>query len=285
MRVEALEGRDCPAASANLFNGVLTVTGSEGNDTITVTQSGGTITAGGRSFGAGAVSRVVITGQAGDDVIRNNTQKPAVIYGGTGNDTIFAGPRGDKVYGGQGNDVITGGAGNDMIWGGGGTNTINATAGRDAVHYGSARRTVGNNAIESQIIQLINAQRVAYGLPPLAVSGQLNAAAQLHSIDMATISNGYGPWAGMQHVLNGTLRPDPTNRLDAVGYDNWSTTFAWGENIAFGYTSAAAVVSAWMNSPEHRANILSSSFTETGVSVVADAAGRLFFTQDFGRRG
>ena len=38
-----------------------------------------------------------------------------------------------------------------------------------------------------------------------------------------------------------------------------------GENIAMGFTSAEAVVAAWMNSDGHRANILNASFTKLGV--------------------
>ena len=41
-------------------------------------------------------------------------------------------------------------------------------------------------------------------------------------------------------------------------------------------------MNAWMNSPGHRANILSSTFREIGVAVGADAEGRLYFTQVFG---
>ena len=45
---------------------------------------------------------------------------------------------------------------------------------------------------------------------------------------------------------------------------SWST---WGENVAAGYTSSNAVVSAWMNSAGHRANMLSRNFTHIGVSL------------------
>ena len=43
-------------------------------------------------------------------------------------------------------------------------------------------------------------------------------------------------------------------------------------------------MTAWMNSPEHRANILNPTYTEIGVAIAMDAAGRLFFTQEFGFR-
>ena len=87
LAVEALEARDCP--SVNFFNGVLTVTGTSGDDTITVAQSNGMITAEGQSFGAPSVKRIVISGQGGNDIITNNTAKVSNLYGGNGNDTIM----------------------------------------------------------------------------------------------------------------------------------------------------------------------------------------------------
>ncbi len=58
-----------------------------------------------------------------------------------------------------------------------------------------------------------------------------------------------------------------TDRIRASGYlagaNGWST----GENIAVGYSSAAATMVAWMNSPGHRANILQPAFTHLGVGV------------------
>ena len=41
-----------------------------------------------------------------------------------------------------------------------------------------------------------------------------------------------------------------------------------GENIAKGYTSAEAVVNAWMASASHRANILSEKYTSMGIGFV-----------------
>ena len=43
-----------------------------------------------------------------------------------------------------------------------------------------------------------------------------------------------------------------------------------GENIAKGYRTAEAVVTAWMNSEGHRANILNANYTEIGVGYEAD---------------
>jgi uncharacterized protein YkwD len=281
--VEALEGRDCPAI-ANLFNGVLTVVGADGGDTIIVDQTanGRWITAAGQAFATVSVNALVISGGSGNDEIVNKTQLHTVIYGGAGNDNIVGGPGNDIVYGGQGNDTINSRGGNNVIFGGSGSNSILAAKGINSINNGDPQVALGNSAIETQIIQMINNYRAENGVAPLTVNAQLNVAATMHSQDMVSISNIYGPNVGMQHELFGTLHPEVTDRLDAAGYDDWSTSFAWGENIAYGFNSAADVVNAWINSPDHRANILNPNFTDTGVSVQVSANGMLFFTQDFG---
>jgi len=56
-----------------------------------------------------------------------------------------------------------------------------------------------------------------------------------------------------------------------------------GENIAYGYETPHALVSAWMRSPGHRANILSSSYTQVGIGVVVDSKGILWVSEIFRR--
>ena len=51
-----------------------------------------------------------------------------------------------------------------------------------------------------------------------------------------------------------------------------------GENIAMGQRTPSEVVSAWMNSPGHRANILNASYTRIGVGYVSDGN---YWTQMF----
>lgn len=268
----------------NFFNGVLTVTGTAGADTLVVSQSGGTLVAEGRSFSAAAVARVVITGLGGNDVIRSNTAKPSTLYGGWGNDTVVGGTVNDVLYGGHGNDSLFGRGGNDILFGGGGVDTLNGATGVNAIHQGSPGATRGNSAFEREIIRLVNQERTSRGLDPLAVNLQLNVAAYMHTLDMTAISNRYGPDTAHQHTLYGTTRPQVSDRLDAAGYDNFTFSFGYGENIAYGFTTPASVMTAWMNSPGHRANILSASYREIGVSVLQDATGRLFFTQVFAYR-
>ncbi len=56
---------------------------------------------------------------------------------------------------------------------------------------------------------------------------------------------------------------------------------AAGENIAMGQRTASEVMNAWMNSPGHRNNILSPSFSEIGVGLAKGPNGRLYWTQMF----
>ena len=279
--VEQLEVRDCPA-TVNITYGTLTVTGTEGNDTIVLDQTATAIVVNGAAYPRAGVARIVVTAGGGNDVIRDRTQFGSIIYGGVGNDAIVGNAGNDQIYGGAGNDWIAGGAGNDLIWGGGGTDTLDGGPGTNNVQQGSPVRSVANTAIEAEIIRLVNVQRVAAGLPALRVNLKLNAAATFHSQDMAALSPGPNGQAAMRHTLYGTARPEISNRLDLAGYDTWTQSFGYGENIAYGFTSAASVMSAWMGSAGHRANILRAGFTEIGVSVRADAFGRLFFTQVFG---
>jgi uncharacterized protein YkwD len=72
-------------------------------------------------------------------------------------------------------------------------------------------------------------------------------------------------------------------RITAAGYI-WS---AAGENIATGFPTPRAVLSGWMRSTGHCENILSPSFRDLGIGVVARpvrgyASGPATWTQDFG---
>jgi len=117
--------------------------------------------------------------------------------------------------------------------------------------------------------------------PPLRPSAQLGAAALAHSRDMAAHSY-------LEHVgRNGST---PGMRVARSGY-LWR---AVGENIAAGPSSAPEVVSGWLASPEHCANIMDPDFSETAVAYAIDPRSRMgvYWTEDFaapqqklGRRG
>jgi hypothetical protein len=143
--LELLEDRSLPAASAvsaALNSGVLTVTGTPGDDTITVRRSNNVITVDGTGVAlpAAVVSQLVVNAGAGNDVISVNSQDTAgyqqlgvavVVSGGDGNDTILGTPGADRLYGQNGNDKIAGGAGDDVISGGNGNDWIDGSIGND----------------------------------------------------------------------------------------------------------------------------------------------------------
>ncbi len=121
--------------------------------------------------------------------------------------------------------------------------------------------------IASPVVDLVNQQRAAAGLPALAENGLLDTAAIGQSTDQAgrrlmTHAGANGSNAGV--------------RISWVRY-RWST---WGENVAAGQTSADQVMDAWMGSAGHRANILNPAFTDIGVAAVQGADGVTYWTMD-----
>lgn len=122
----------------------------------------------------------------------------------------------------------------------------------------------GFKDLEWQVYDFTNQQRVAQGLSPLTLNLTLNDVAEKHSVDMAVRS--YFSHQG----LDGS---QPWDRMRAGGY-NYSRA---AENIAFGYPSAQEVVTAWMNSPGHRKNILDPNLKEIGVGFYNG-----YWTQNFG---
>jgi len=99
-----------------------------------------------------------------------------------------------------------------------------------------------------------NLQREANGLPPLALNSELTKAAQMKAKDM--FAKDY--WA---HVS-----PDGTTPWVWIRDAGYSYLYA-GENLARGFNTSDDVVTAWMNSPEHRANMLSPNYTDIGFAV------------------
>lgn len=56
-----------------------------------------------------------------------------------------------------------------------------------------------------------------------------------------------------------------------------------GENIAWGQESEKAVMSAWLTSPGHRANIMGSKYESIGCGATMDDRGRIYWCVCFGR--
>lgn len=128
---------------------------------------------------------------------------------------------------------------------------------------GASANAASANAgkLRSALLCVVNRKRAANGLGPLKVDRRIQRAATRHARDMA--KHNY-----FAHQRAGG--PDLTTRLHRAG---WYGT-AWAETIAYGcgpLASPKATLRAWMNSPPHRAIILSGSYHHGGVGVVGTA--------------
>jgi uncharacterized YkwD family protein len=124
-------------------------------------------------------------------------------------------------------------------------------------------RTPSNTAVTGtvsqyvqQVIDLTNAQRRQNGLPALKADSQLSSVAQRKAIDMQ-----------QNHYFSHT---SPTYGSPFDMMRDFGVTYrSAGENIAQGQRTPQEVVTAWMNSPGHRANILNRNYTNIGVGFEA----------------
>jgi uncharacterized protein YkwD len=105
--------------------------------------------------------------------------------------------------------------------------------------------------IEARVIERTNSHRAHHGLPPLSVDPILVRSARRHAAWMTNSRS-------MTH-----------------------TSQAVGENIAMGQHSSGEVLTAWMNSSGHRANILNPGYTRIGVAAYTTPEGTIYWCQQF----
>ncbi|MDP9382060.1 MAG: Ig-like domain-containing protein, partial [Chloroflexota bacterium] len=128
--------------------------------------------------------------------------------------------------------------------------------------------------VAQDVVERTNRERAALGLPPLKLQPNLRNSGMWFAQDMA--DNQY-------YSHTDRFGRSPSTRMFQFGYANSTIT---GENIASGQQTPADVVTAWMNSPGHRANILNADFREIGVGYgfnTQDAQKRRW-VQNFGAR-
>jgi len=136
---------------------------------------------------------------------------------------------------------------------------------------------------EREVLALINEQRAAGAVcgklgefppvPALAMNEKLREAARTHSVWMGR--------GGVSHTSSGgPIGDTPDQRMERVGYKQWR---ALGENVAAGQTSPSEVVSDWMGSERHCANIMNPDFSEVGIGYAyVEGTYWTYWTQDFG---
>lgn len=106
-----------------------------------------------------------------------------------------------------------------------------------------------------EVVKLTNIERISQGLPEVHLDPKLSAAAAQKAADM--VAHDY--WA---HVS-----PQGTQPWYFVTNNGYAYKYA-GENLARDFSDPESVVKAWMNSPTHRENLLSSRYQDIGIAVI-----------------
>ncbi len=123
-------------------------------------------------------------------------------------------------------------------------------------------------SVEGQVIDLTNQERQKNGLSLLQLDWQLSRVARYKSRNMRDV--GY-----FSH-----RSPTYGSPFDMMKSFNIEYSQA-AENIAAGQTSAEQVVREWMDSPGHRKNILTGSYTHIGVGYAKGGSYGTYWTQMF----
>ncbi|MCM1038803.1 MAG: CAP domain-containing protein [Ruminococcus sp.] len=151
---------------------------------------------------------------------------------------------------------------------GSGTASENTSASSEVLQE---KKTVSGNTISALEIELaaelnkaweqVNQARKEIGLGELVWNEELADAAGIRAEEIYTT---------FSHT-----RPD--------GSEWWSVNedIVYGENLARGYQSADSVMKAWLDSTEHKDNILYSGFTTIGIAVY-EVDGKWYWVQEFG---
>ena len=136
---------------------------------------------------------------------------------------------------------------------------------------GTGAPSTATQTLEDQVVAATNDERAKVKCAALTMDDRLRTAAQVHSADMAS-------YAYLSHT--GHDGSDPVSRMKEAGY-TINPAIGWAENVARGYPSVDAVMTAFMGSADHRANVLNCSMKVIGVGVARSVAGELYWTQDF----
>ena len=147
--------------------------------------------------------------------------------------------------------------------------TIPASAAGDDIFYMTVSGTLRYD-YANEVANLTNQQRVANGQTPLQMDPELTERAMLRAREITRV---------FSHT-----RPNGESYYSVLGGSRFASS-ASGENIAYGtawFFTPSMVVTSWMNSEGHRANILRSGYQSIGVGAAIDAStGNAFYVQIF----
>lgn len=125
-------------------------------------------------------------------------------------------------------------------------------------------KSYNHTQTEVQLLDLINDYRVGKGLNPLQIIEHISYKSSEHNTYMIE-----------------------TNSVNHDGFDDRKTNlqhvlgaYKVGENVAYGFSTPQAALTAWINSDGHRAN-LEGDYSHFGLSISQDANGRFYYTNMF----
>lgn len=121
------------------------------------------------------------------------------------------------------------------------------------------------NAMAQEVIRLTNIERAKVGEAPLQYHAKLQEAAMIRAKEIS--------------IFYSHHRPD--GRSSDTAISEAGVGCPDGENIAYGYGTPEAVMTAWMKSPGHKAAILRISSTHIGVGFYKATNGRYYWVQEF----
>lgn len=120
--------------------------------------------------------------------------------------------------------------------------------------------------IAQDVLIHINKYRTSHHLAPLKMDRRITAVARKHSQDMANHTTPFGH----KHFLKRIAQLHAQIKNSGAG----------AENVAYNYKDGQDVVKNWLTSRGHKRNI-DGAYNLTGVGIVHDRAGKIYFTQIF----
>ncbi len=127
---------------------------------------------------------------------------------------------------------------------------------------GALSGNADSQAAAKAAFDIVNAKRLEAGLNALTWNTGLEQASAVRAVEAAQ---------SFSHT-----RPD--------GSDWWTvnSNLMYGENLAKGYASADSAVTAWLNSPTHKANIMDVEFVSGAIAIHINGNGQWYWAQEFG---
>jgi uncharacterized protein YkwD len=134
--------------------------------------------------------------------------------------------------------------------------------------YNSKNAKVEYTQLDYEITELINAYRLSQGLHTLNILNEASKEAVTHN----------------QYMVNKGLPSHDFFYLRSQNLEEAVNAIHVSENVGFGFTNAQSLVNAWINSEDHRLNMVNPNYTDFGISTKQDANGKNYFTNIFVKR-